>query len=353
MAALAAVLRLARGLDAGMTTPAPDRAPRVSVLVAAYNAERFLARTLHSALAQTFTDFEILVVDDGSSDGTAALVRDLMARDARLRLIVQANQGLSASHNRAVAESRGELIAFLDHDDLWHPEKLAAQVARFDADPEVGVVSCYSEILDDEGRSAGWRLGGDAVGNVYAEMLEWDMVSGGSVVLIRRGALESAGPFDTNLRVRDDWDMWIRLARRVRFATVPRTLVGYTRRPSNESRDAVRMADEGRRVLAKAAAEDPSLSRGLLREHEARDLVAVASFCTIDGQTAHAWRYLVASIRCSPWPVARSPKRWGLVAALLLQTVLPRRAYVAVVGLASSWLWASRAGRLFLDEGTA
>ena len=172
-------------------------------------------------------------------------------------------------------------------------------------------------------------------------------------VLVRRDALVAAGPFDTTLRIRDDWDMWIRLARRVRFATVPRTLVGYTRRPSNESRDAVGMADEGRRVLARAAAEDPALARGLLREHEARDLVAVASFCTIDGQTAQAWRYLAASIRRSPWPVARSPKRWGLVAALMLQTVLPRRAYVAVVGLVSSWLWASRAGQPFLDEGPA
>ena len=336
-----------------MTTPAPARTPRVSVLVAAYNSERFLERTLHSALAQTFTDFEVLVVDDGSSDGTAALVRDMMVRDARLRLIVQANQGLSASHNRGIAESRGELIAFLDHDDLWHPEKLAAQVACFDADPRVGVVSCYSEILDDDGRSAGWRLGGDANGDVYAEMLEWDMVSGGSVVLVRRSALDAAGPFDTTLRIRDDWDMWIRLARRVHFATVPRTLVGYTRRPSNESRDAVRMADEGRRVLAKAAADDPSLSRSLLRTHEARDLVAVTSFCTIDGQTALAWRYLIASLRCSPLPVLRSPKRWGLVAALMLQTILPRGLYVAIVGLVSSWLWASRAGRPFLDEGTA
>lgn len=336
-----------------MTPESPERPrPRVSVLVAAYNARSFLAVTLGSALAQTYRDLEVLVIDDGSRDGTAGVVREFERADPRVRLITQANRGLSATRNRGIAESRGDLIAFLDHDDLWHPEKLARQVACLDA-TGAGVVSCYSEIIDSDHRCTGWQLGGDANGRVYEEMLEWDMVSGGSVVLVRRSVLDTAGAFDEALHVREDWDMWIRLARRTRFATVPQVLVGYTRRPSNESRDSERMAEEGRRVIEKAVREDPSLSPARCRFYLARDMVAITSFCTIDGQTADAWRYLAQSIRITPRPLLQSPKRWALVVALVLQSVLPAPVYRRVVWLASATMGRARAGQPFASLGQA
>ncbi|MBK9241184.1 MAG: glycosyltransferase family 2 protein [Acidobacteria bacterium] len=103
------------------------------MLTATFNAAGFIETTLASALRQTFDDFELVIIDDGSSDGTVEVVARLMAADARIRLIRQMNRGPSATRNRAILESRGELIAFLDHDDLWLPDKLARQVALIDA----------------------------------------------------------------------------------------------------------------------------------------------------------------------------------------------------------------------------
>lgn len=306
-------------------------APRVSVVIPAFNAATFIEQTLATAQRQTLTTLEIIVVDDGSSDGTAAVVGRAAAVDSRVRLITQPNRGLSAARNRGIAEARGDFIAFLDHDDLWQPDKLALQVAVLDRDDEIAVASCYSAIIDQDHRCVGWRYGGDANGHVYQQMLQWDMVSGGSVATIRRTALAAVGEFDETLHVREDWDMWIRLARRFPFATVPRTLVGYTRRPSNASRDYDRMLQEGTTVLAKVSREDPGFGRFAYRFCRARDCFAVAGFCAIDGETSMAWRFLRESVAWTVQPIVWSPRRWAFVVALLVQTVVPEGLFRSIL----------------------
>jgi len=323
--------------------------PRVSVVVAAHDAERFLRPTLASVLRQTFADFELVVVDDGSRDGTAGLVRGLAAEDARLRLVTQTNRGVSAARNRGVAAARGELVAFLDHDDLWRADKLARQVAKLDATPGAGVATCFSALLDERQRCTGWRVGDRADGDVYRRMLACDLVSGGSVVLARRAALDAAGPFDETLALREDWDLWIRLARRSRFVTVPEVLVGYTRRAGGGSRARERMAAEGQAVLAKARRDDPAFDGFRFRYCAARDLFAMAAFCALDGETGPAWRLLARSLVRSPAPVVASPRRWAFVAQLAAQTVLPAPAYRRLLGAASRRLFDIAAGRPFLD----
>ncbi len=327
-------------------------APRVSVLIAAYDAAAFLQPTLDSVLDQTFGDLEVVVVDDGSRDDTAGVVRRAMIADPRVRLIVQENRGLSATRNVGVRAARGDLVAFLDHDDLWHREKLAAQVARMDADPHTAVVSCYSALIDEEHRALGWRFGGDANGDVYDEMLVWDIVSGGSVALVRRAALEAVGPFDESLAIREDWDMWIRLARHYRFATVPRVLVGYTRTPANASRAYERLAEEGERVLAKVRRDDPRFDDARHRFCSARDLFATASFCAVDGRTALAWRYLARSLVLTPAPVLGSPRRLALIGVLALRTVLPAAVFLPIFRWLNRWSFQLEPGRPFraLDE---
>ena len=347
MAALAAEFGLAhsRGLTTVTISAAPSD-PRVSVLIPAFNAAPFIEATITSVLQQTFTDFEVLVIDDGSNDDTAAAVQRATARDSRVRLMVQDNVGLSATRNRGVAASRGALIAFLDHDDVWHPDKLSLQVALMDARPGVGVVSCYSALIDRHHRCLGWRFGGDANGNVYHEMLEWDIVSGGSVALVRRDALDAVGPFDDTLRIREDWDMWIRLARRELYATVPRVLVGYTRAGENSSRDYARMTEEGTRVLDKVLHGDP----GFLPRYrfcQARDYLSTASFCAVDGNVTLAWTYLWRSVTCSPAPVLSSPRRLAFVGVLALRTLLPKALFTPLFSALNRLTFALEPGRPF------
>src|SRR6185295_12575788 len=187
--------------------------PRVSVVIPVFQSETRIGRTLARLKQQTFADFEVVVVNDGSTDGTASVIERAMVEDSRIRVDEQSNCGLARARNRGVEESRGDMIAFLDDDDLWHRSKLALQVARFDGGTGPAVVTCYSALVDIDGNLLGWRFGGRAEGNVYREMLEWDMVSGGSVALVSRGAIESCGGFDETLSEREDWDLWIRIAR--------------------------------------------------------------------------------------------------------------------------------------------
>ena len=301
--------------------------PRVSVVIPTFQSETRIGRTLARLQRQTFTDFEIVVVNDGSTDGTASAIERAMAADARIRVVEQSNGGLARARNRGVEASRGDMIAFLDDDDLWHPEKLALQVARFDDGTGPAVVTCYSALVDFDGNLLGWRFGGRPEGNVYREMLEWDMVSGGSVALVSRAAIEACSGFDETLSEREDWDLWIRIARRHSFGCVPKTLVGYTRRPSSMSRSYDGMLARGRRVLEKAQQADASISEPDHRAYIAREMFGAACLCLVDSQHDLAWRYLTGALRDSPAVVLRRPRRWGVITMLVLASTLPRAVY--------------------------
>lgn len=304
-----------------------SRAPRVSVVIPAFQSEARIGRTLARLRQQTFSDVEVIVVNDGSTDDTSRVVAQAVAVDARVRLVEQPNGGIAAARNRAIAESRGEIVAFLDDDDLWHRRKLELQIARLDAMPNAAVVTCYSALVDVGGYLLGWRFGGLAEGDVYREMLEWDMVSGGSVAAVRRGAFEEAGGFDISLPDRADWDLWIRLARGNEFTCVPQTLVGYTRRAGSVSRSYERMVEHGRLVLAKARRDDPAISDADHAAFLARDLFGMACLCLADEEHAAAWRYLSRAMREAPAMVLGRPRRWGVVMMLALASAVPGPVY--------------------------
>jgi glycosyltransferase involved in cell wall biosynthesis len=304
-----------------------SHAPRVSVVIPAFQSETRIGRTLARLREQTFTDFEVVVVNDGSTDQTSRVVAEAMAVDARVRLVEQPNGGIAAARNRAIAESRGAIVAFLDDDDLWHRQKLELQIARLDAMPDAVVVVCLSALVDPRGHLLGWRFGGVAEGDVYREMLEWDMVSGGSVAVVRRGPLEDVGGFDLSVPDRADWDLWIRLARRNAFTCVPRTLVGYTRRAGSVSRSYERMVEHGQLVLAKARQNDPSISDADYAAFLARDLFGTACLCLADDEYTAAWRYLARAVQGAPVMVLGQPRRWGVVAMLALASALPASVY--------------------------
>lgn len=192
--------------------------PRVSVVIPTYNRRDLVREAIASVTAQSYTDFEVIVVDDGSDDGTAEVVQQF----ARIRYIYQPNHGVSAARNAGVALAQGELLAFLDSDDLWQPRKLECQVALFDQYPDIQI--CQSDEI--------WTRGGVRVnphnkhrktgGDIFARSLELCLVSP-SAVMMRRALFEELGGFDETLPACEDYDLWLRITTRlpVHFIEMP------------------------------------------------------------------------------------------------------------------------------------
>lgn len=209
--------------------------PKVSVVIPAYNAMSYLPETLDSVLEQTFTDFEVLIIDDGSSDAIQSWVAETVT-DPRMKLISQTNQGLSAARNTGIANAQGQYIAFLDADDLWAPTKLEEQVRCLDENPTVGLVYNWIALIDADGKPTGRIMGGDIEGNVLTEILQRNIIDCPSV-LVRQECFEKVGVFDPTLRSVEDWDMWIRIAMHYSFAVTKKPLVCYRQHAGNMSKN--------------------------------------------------------------------------------------------------------------------
>ena len=186
--------------------------PRVSVVIPTFNCERFIERTIDSALRQTYRDFEIIVVDDGSTDGTQAV---LARYGGVLRCMYQANQGASAARNVALASASGEFIAYLDADDLWDPEKLARQVEYLDAYPACGFVHTEVAVIDEQDAVLHARFNQETrrsvpQGKCIRELLQRSHIQTLTVVE-RRDAFDRAGTFDLRLPVAQDYLHWIQV----------------------------------------------------------------------------------------------------------------------------------------------
>ena len=269
---------IATGAEAAERAGEPDRPPPgddlVSVIIPTYNAARFIERTLASVLAQTHTPIEVLVVDDGSTDLTTAMVGAVATRDARVKLFRRSHEGVAAARNYALTQARGQLIAPLDADDLWHPDKLARQVAVMrQANPRVGVVYCWCVGIDeDDAVTVPDLCESVAVGRVLAEMIECNLPGNASTPLIRRADLEAVGGYDASLRAAgaqgtEDWKLYIALARICEFSLVRRHLVGYRRTTESMSSNIAVMERSIELLRSWFVAEWPELPKRHLRRH--------------------------------------------------------------------------------------
>ena len=232
--------------------------PRVSVVIPTYNYARYVPEAIDSVLAQSFEELEVIVVDDGSTDQTAEILR---AFGGQLHDIRQEHRGLSAARNTGIRAARGQYVAFLDSDDLWLPDKVSLQVARLDAKPEVGLV--YGETLFfDDSSPATLTLHSHFAPHPSGRILSW-LVRGNVIPsptpMVRRELFERVGLFDEMLSACEDWDMWIRIARVCEIAYVHRVLAKKRQHQENMSLDSERLMTNGLRVLEKAfSAPDPS-----------------------------------------------------------------------------------------------
>ena len=228
--------------------------PKISIIIPAYNAERTIIETIQSVRQQTFTDFEIIVINDGSTDKTVELLQTI--KDPRLKVFSYENGGLPEARNRGIVRARGEFIAFLDADDLWTPDKLELQLKALQQNPEAGVAYSWTSFMDVDERglpvsflpSPQYSFSG----NVYKNLLVSDFVHSGSNTLIRRGAIDTVGEFDSSCTGCADWDYWLRLSVGWEFVVVPKYQILYRRTHGSMSSKVEVMKKEALIAIEKA-----------------------------------------------------------------------------------------------------
>jgi glycosyltransferase involved in cell wall biosynthesis len=276
----------------------------VTAVIATYNYGHFVTQAVESVLAQTYSNVEIIVVDDGSTDDTRERLEPYADR---LRYLYQENQSVAAARNTGIRAARGSLIAFLDADDLWHPHKLELQMRYLAAHPAVGLVA-----VDRLGENAaGWpSLNGYArpeARPLTAEELIIKPHFAPSGVLVRKECFTTAGFFDTSLRNAEDYDMWIRIAASFPVVKLEAPLWWYRVHGANKSHVPARQEAAGLRVLGKTFAPTSPLSKRYLLKRKAYSYAAYAAaqnFSSV-GRELPALTRMLRSLLLWPFPYQR------------------------------------------------
>lgn len=248
----------------------------VSVVIPTHNRAQYILEAVESVFAQTHPLFEIIVVDDGSDDGTRELLEPL-AKSGKLRYLYQERTGVSATRNRGVKEAKGGLIAFLDSDDLFMPEKLEKQMALFSSERDLGFVHCGFSKFDEKGRDLGYRDTSAYQGWVYPWMLhEWSTLMAMPCMLVRKEVFDKVGGFDEAMTWAEDLDLWRRIGMKYRVGVVPQSLVKVRVHSAGTTFEKAASVQGFRRYLEKAFADDPALSKSFRKKAYARMYTNVA-----------------------------------------------------------------------------
>ncbi|MCU0694119.1 MAG: glycosyltransferase [Polyangiaceae bacterium] len=294
--------------------------PTVSVVVPAYNAAWCVGKAIDSVLAQTYRDFEIIVVNDGSTDDTLAVLRGY--GDA-IRIVDQRNGGMSNARNAGIRAARGQFLAFLDSDDWWLPNKLGLQVQLLRSRPDLGFCSCTARVEDMNGRLLNlWQCpswDGSFLAHLFGSGA--DVPGSCSAVVARRALVTQVGAFDETLRGAEDPDLWIRLAAVSGYACLPEPMVVVLRRAGSVSRNLEAMRDSTLSMLRK---NRPLLPAKLQGAYWRRCVASVhgdyAKWRYREGQRGAAMLELCHLFRLAP--VARGRLGLGLLRDMLLDRPL-------------------------------
>lgn len=210
--------------------------PKVTVIIPTYNRREYVQEAIDSVITQTFHDYDIIVIDDGSTDGTREALPERYGD--QIHYVWQTNQGESAARNHALARATGHYIAFLDSDDLWLPDKLDKQVALLEQQQDIGAAFCQAWIINEFGQ----RIAANPLGEGLADerltlenlCLDNDVV-GPSTALVRRNIFDQVGGFDAQIHYGEDWDLWLRIAAEHRLVTIPEPLASLRRHQGTQS----------------------------------------------------------------------------------------------------------------------
>jgi glycosyltransferase involved in cell wall biosynthesis len=299
---------------------------KVSVIVPAYNSEATIEATIASLLTQTFQDFELIVINDGSTDGTVRVLEGIT--DSRLRILHFENGGLATARNRGIAAARGKLLSFIDADDVWTPEKLQDQVNALDANPAAAVAYSWTDYIDERGQflypGSRDRPDRQEPEQFYAALFQKNFIESGSNVMVRASALAQVGGFEAEaIAVSEDWDLWLRLALHHTFVLVPKAQILYRVLPQSLSSNFRRQERDTLKVISDALGRSPER----LQPHYRASLSHLYQYLTFRslsvGQTR---RHALSGLRFWALAVFYQPqllvKRTKLMAIALAKTLL-------------------------------
>jgi glycosyltransferase involved in cell wall biosynthesis len=289
----------------------------VSVVIAVRNGEAHLDKTLHSVRQQSHTDLEVIVVDDGSTDGTAEIVRRHSC-DERVRLVQTAACGVARARNLAIGQARGEFVAVIDADDLWHPAKVASHVERFAAgDEQLAAVWSPLVTIDEDDRIISEVLAFDRAtmavteGWVLLPLIYRFFPPCGSTVTFRTSVLREVGGYSSDMVVGADLDLMLRIAERSKIGVVPRPPMGYRRVPGSMSSRPQTNLRSQKQIFRDARSRVGWIPRWVMRWSLAGRYVSASSRAFWSSQRGRGVLYGVLAVCCDPF-------------VLLHPTALPR-----------------------------
>lgn len=303
-----------------------SRAPTVSVLMSVYNGERYLRLAVESILAQMFDDFEFVIIDDGSTDASPAILREYAARDPRVKLTVRANKGLTVTLNEAFAQSSGTYLARMDSDDVALPERFARQVELLDATPHVACTGGSFQLIDAAGRLLTTLRPPADDAAIQARMLRGHNAICHPCAMIRGAAMEQVGGYDTRFKTSQDLDLWLRLGEVGKLANVPEPVLQFRLHESSVSET----KRENQRQMGRLACEEAWQRRGLSgimyeagepwrpgsdRQSKHRFAMQYGWWAWGSGQRATALHYAAKAIAARPLKA----EGWKLVACAVLK----------------------------------
>jgi glycosyltransferase involved in cell wall biosynthesis len=301
--------------------------PRVSVIVPAYNAARYLRNAIDSVVGQTYADWELIIVDDGSTDGTRALVRSYIAAQGdKLRYVFQTNRGLPAARNAGIRESQGEFIAILDADDMWLPSRLKRGVEVMDRAPDVGLVHSKVARINVDGDIVSYL---DFPKKYQAGKIAVDIfVRRANIlcptVLFRKRCLDVTGSFDETMRATEDRDLWFRIAEHYNVAYIDEVLAHWRLTPGSMTSDPDRML-KGQLVFVNKHYKRRACGWVTLQRALAQIYREQGDCYFSRGQLATALRHYLRSVLHNP--------------------VHPKNVYMLVRAIAQPFLWGILSGR--------
>ncbi|MFZ9736626.1 MAG: glycosyltransferase family 2 protein [Prochlorotrichaceae cyanobacterium] len=302
--------------------------PLISIIIPTYNSEKFIEKTIKSALQQTLQDFELIVVDDCSTDNTVKVIEAIADSDRRIKIFTHTtNVGIAANRNRGIEKASGQYIAFLDHDDLWLNDKLAMQLAALEESKTAAVAYSWIDLIGEKGEYLRQHLRPKYTGYIYKKLLITNFLVTASNPLIRMKCLQLIGGFDETIYGSDDWELFIRLARDYEFILVKKCHIKY-RIVQGSGTYNFRKFEEGKlRAVNKVfnQVDEPLKS---LKNQALGSFYLYLSFKSLDYFSSRrdaliSLRYMILSIHHDPKPWVYSNRLPKILLKLLLILIFP------------------------------